>query len=57
MRVLKIIIIIVALLFAFYTPDSFVYSKIVRLIGMAIFIYFLMRLMSKIPSKKDENEN
>jgi hypothetical protein len=57
MRFLKIIIIILALLFAFYTPDSFLYAKIVRILSMAIFVFFLMRLMSKIPSKKDDYEN
>jgi hypothetical protein len=57
MRVLKIIVVVLALIFAFYTPDSFVYAKIVRILSMAVFVYFLMRLMSKIPSKKEEDEN
>jgi hypothetical protein len=56
MKIAKIIFILLCLLFAFYTPDNLVYAKLIKIICMAIFIYFLMRLMLKVPSKKDDYE-
>lgn len=56
MRIIKIIILVVALILAFFTPETIPNAKIIRFAGIGVIMLLLMRLMSKIPSKKNEDE-
>jgi hypothetical protein len=56
MRFIKIIIFIIALLLVLFTPETMAYAKIARFMGIGIIIFFLMQLMSKVPSKKSEDD-
>ncbi|GEC77140.1 hypothetical protein FAQ01_00100 [Flavobacterium aquatile] len=48
---------IVAFLVAFYVPKGEKYSVIVMAIAVVIFMFGMMKLSSKLPSKNDEEDD
>ena len=47
---------VLALIVAFFTPETIPNAKIIRFAGIGVIMLLLMRLMSKVPSKKNEDE-
>jgi len=48
---------LVAIFFAFYEQSKPNPNILIQVVCIAVFMFGLMRKMSKIPSKKDENDN
>jgi Ca2+/Na+ antiporter len=57
MKKIFILIMIVAFVVAFYVPKGEKYSVIVMAIAVVIFMFGMMKLSSKLPSKNEDEDD
>jgi hypothetical protein len=57
MKNLLLLIMVVAIAVAFYEQNSDEKNMMVTVIALGVFIFGLMKLSGKIPSKKEEDNN
>ena len=57
MKYLHAVLMIIAIVLALFIPKEIEYAMVFKFIAIAYFMYGLMKLMSKIPSKNQDDES
>lgn len=57
MKYLHAVLMIIAIVLALFIPKEIEYAMVFKFIAIAYFMFGLMKLMSKIPSKNQDEES
>lgn len=57
MKYLHAVLMIIAIILALFIPKEIEYAMVFKFIAIAYFMFGLMKLMSKIPSKNQDDES
>jgi hypothetical protein len=57
MKYLHAVLMIIAIVLALFIPKGIEYAMVFKFIAIAYFMFGLMKLMSKIPSKNQDDES
>jgi hypothetical protein len=57
MKYLHAVLMIIAIVLALFIPKEIEYAMVFKFIAIAYFMFGLMKLMSKIPSKNQDDES